>query len=124
MAMPRPSRAGISRSASSLNDRDQRPRLSRWIEDGAMDDLMIIGAWPLVFAASYALCWFTEVNWRDRKITELEAEVDRQDDRIEKIRGVLRGVRLELNAREAELSTLKATAITRDAKGHFKKVKA
>jgi hypothetical protein len=124
MAMPRPSRAGISRSARSLNDRDQRPRLSRWIEDGAMDDLMIIGAWPLVFAASYALCWFTEVNWRDRKITELEAEVDRQDDRIEKIRGVLRGVRLELNAREAELSTLKATAITRDAKGHFTKVKA
>jgi hypothetical protein len=124
MAMPRPSRAGISRSARSLNGRDQRPRLSRWIEDGAMDDLMIIGAWPLVFAASYALCWFTEVNWRDRKITELEAEVDRQDDRIEKIRGVLRGVRLELNAREAELSTLKATAITRDAKGHFKKAKA
>jgi hypothetical protein len=122
--MPRPSRAWISRSAGSLNDRDQRPRLSRWIEDGAMDDLMIIGAWPLVFAASYALCWFTEVNWRDRKITELEAEVDRQDDRIEKIRGVLRGVRLELNARDAELSTLKATAITRDAKGHFTKVKA
>jgi hypothetical protein len=122
--MPRPSRAGISRSARSLNGRDQRPRLSRWIEDGAMDDLMIIGAWPLVFAASYALCWFTEVNWRDRKITELEAEVDRQDDRIEKIRGVLRGVRLELNARDAELSTLKATAITRDAKGHFTKVKA
>jgi phage shock protein A len=89
-----------------------------------MDDLMIIGAWPLVFAASYALCWFTEVNWRDRKITELEAEVDRQDDRIEQLRGVLRGVRLELNAREAELSTLKATAITRDAKGHFTKVKA
>jgi hypothetical protein len=124
MAMPRPSRAGISNGSSGLNNRDQRPRLSRWIEDGAMDDLMIIGAWPLVFAASYALCWFTEVNWRDRKITELEAEVDRQDDRIEKIRGVLRGVRLELNAREAELSTLKATAITRDAKGHFTKVKA
>jgi hypothetical protein len=124
MAMPRPSRAGISNGSSGLNNRDQRPRLSRWIEDGAMDDLMIIGAWPLVFAASYALCWFTEVNWRDRKITELEAEVDRQDDRIEKIRGVLRGVRLELNAREAELSTLKATAITRDAKGHFTRVKA
>jgi hypothetical protein len=89
-----------------------------------MDALLIVGTALLVFAASYAICWFTEVNWRDRKITELEVEVDRQDDRIEKIRGVLRGVRLELNAREAELSTLKATAITRDAKGHFTKVKA
>jgi hypothetical protein len=89
-----------------------------------MDALLIVGTALLIFALGYVVCWVAEVNWRDRKITELEAEVDRQDDRIEKIRGVLRGVRLELNAREAELSTLKATAITRDAKGHFKKVKA
>jgi uncharacterized coiled-coil protein SlyX len=89
-----------------------------------MDALLIVGTALLIFALGYVGCWFTEVNWRDRKITELEVEVDRQDDRIEKIRGVLRGVRLELNAREAELSTLKATAITRDAKGHFTKVKA
>jgi hypothetical protein len=89
-----------------------------------MDALLIVGTALLIFAVGYVGCWFAEVNWRDRKITELEAEVDRQDDRIEKIRGVLRGVRLELNARDAELSTLKPTAITRDAKGHFKKVKA
>jgi hypothetical protein len=89
-----------------------------------MDALLIVGTALLIFALGYVVCWFAEVNWRDRKITELEVEVDRQDDRIEKIRGVLRGVRLELNAREAELSTLKATAITRDAKGHFKKAKA
>jgi hypothetical protein len=89
-----------------------------------MDALLIVGTALLIFALGYVVCWFAEVNWRDRKITELEVEVDRQDDRIEKIRGVLRGVRLELNARDAELSTLKATAITRDAKGHFTKVKA
>jgi hypothetical protein len=89
-----------------------------------MDALLIVGTALLIFALGYVVCWFAEVNWRDRKITELEVEVDRQDDRIEKIRGVLRGVRLELNARDAELSTLKATAITRDAKGHFKKAKA
>jgi hypothetical protein len=89
-----------------------------------MDALLIVGTALLIFALGYVVCWFAEVNWRDRKITELEVTADRQDDRIEQLRGVLRGVRLELNAREAELSTLKATAITRDAKGHFKKVKA
>jgi uncharacterized coiled-coil protein SlyX len=89
-----------------------------------MDALLIVGTALLIFALGYVVCWFAEVNWRDRKITELEVTADRQDDRIEQLRGVLRGVRLELNAREAELSTLKATAITRDAKGHFTKVKA
>jgi uncharacterized coiled-coil protein SlyX len=89
-----------------------------------MDALLIVGTALLIFALGYVVCWFAEVNWRDRKITELEVTADRQDDRIEQLRGVLRGVRLELNAREAELSTLKATAITRDAKGHFKKAKA
>jgi hypothetical protein len=29
-------RAGISNGSSGLNNRDQRPRLSRWIEEGAM----------------------------------------------------------------------------------------
>jgi uncharacterized coiled-coil protein SlyX len=93
-----------------------------------MDALLIVGTALLIFALGYVVCWFAEVNWRDRKITELEVTADRQDDRIEQLRGVLRAVRNELNARDvalrAELSALKATAITRDAKGHFTKVKA
>jgi outer membrane murein-binding lipoprotein Lpp len=89
-----------------------------------MDALLIVGTALLIFAVGYVGCWFAEVNWRDRKITELEAEVDLLNERIEKLSGVLRSVRSDLNASDDELSTLKATAITRDAKGHFTKVKA